>query len=49
MQYLTCFPGYDTLPLDSMEGLEICPQQDSSYGSMDVDFVIQNDMTSLPL
>jgi len=32
-----------------MEGLEICPQQDSSYGSMDVDFGLQNDLTSLPL
>lgn len=43
------FSGYDTLPLDSMEGLEICPQQDSNYSSMDVDFGLQNDLTSLPL
>lgn len=46
---LDLFLGYDTLPLDSMEGLEICPQQDSNYGSMDVDFDLQNDLTSLPL
>lgn len=41
--------GFDTLPLDSMEGLEICTPQDSNYGSMDVDFDLQNELTSLPL
>ncbi|XP_050437579.1 armadillo segment polarity protein-like [Adelges cooleyi] len=41
--------GYGALPLDSMEGLEICPPQDSSYGSMDVDFGLQSDLTSMPL
>lgn len=34
--------GYDTLPIDSMQGLEICSQQESNCSPMDV--VTANDI-----
>lgn len=34
--FFNIFLGYDTLPIDSMQGLEICSQQESNCSPLDV-------------